>query len=410
MTLDRYAETVARIGWSVKGAAALGIVAAICAHAYIRSGRGPNTPYFVGDPSHVKYFVNSQTQAGLKNLSGNVVITTDSSPTAAILAALERWNAVSDTVLHFDTPTSVLTASGVTDGKSVITFADTSSNRRVSAGAVAVTRLISSSSGEFTDTDIIFNPLFKFSTTLQPDTFDIEGTLVHELGHAIGMGHAGSVSSTMFATTARGSADLRTLTTDDIAYPRTVYPSPGLTNYGSLAIDVRFSNGQPARGALVTALDPARNTLLTGLSDASGRVLIGGVPVGAYLLYAEPANEPAVPGHYSQFGVLDSIATTIGGGPNFPTLHSVLPVGETAATLTLQAGSDSLNIVGAGGAVEGALVESDYGFIAQPGGHYIFEIYGDGLDDPSLSLSSISFLGNGVSAQRTLRAGRSGVA
>ena len=393
---------MARIGWSPKGAAALAIAAAICAQAYVRSGRDPNTPYFVDDPSHVKFFVNSQTQAGLQNLSGNTVIAADSSPTAAILGALVRWNAVSDSTLHFDSPASVAAASGAADGQSVVTFADTPSNRSISSGAVAVTVLISTTAGALTDTDIIFNPLFEFSTTLQPDTFDIEGTLVHELGHAIGMGHAGSTSSTMFATTARGSADLRTLTGDDISYARAVYPSPGISRYGSLAIDVEFSNKQPARGALVTAIDRSRNVLLTGLSDSSGRATIRGVPSGSYVLYAEPANEPALPGQFSQFGVLDSIATTVAGGPDFPTVFNVPAFGETTATLTLKAGSDTLNIVGAGGALEGGSVDSDYGFVARPGGQYIFEIYGDGLDDPSISLPSISFLGTGVAVEGPL--------
>jgi len=383
----------------VQGAAVLGIVAAICVHAYVRSGRDPNTPYFVNDPGHIKLFVNSQTQAGLKTLNGATIISTDSAPTAAILAALERWSSISGTTLHFDTPSSVTTVSGATDGQSVITFVDTRSNRSITGGAVAVTRLISDSNGKLTDTDIIFNPQFEFSTTLHPDTFDIEGTLVHELGHAIGMGHAGSASSTMFATTARGSADLRTLTTDDIAYPRTVYPAPGSTNYGSLAIDIKLSNGQPAPGALVTAIDPAQNIILAGLSNTSGRALIAGIPGGSYLLYAEPANEPALPGHYSQFGVLNSIATTIAGGPDSPTVWSVVPGSETAGMLTLRPGSDTLNLVGAGGSAVGGIVESDYGFIAHPSGQYNFEIYGDGLDDPSISLSSISFLGAGVSAE-----------
>ncbi len=395
-------KSVTRTCWSAKGAASLGIVAAICAHAYVRSNRGPNLPYFVSDPAHVEIFVNSQTQAGLQNVDGETVISADSAPTAAVLAALERWSSIPATALHFDTPAAVLTASGLTDGKSIITFADTPSNRNISAGAVAVTRLISSTSGELTDTDIIFNPQFEFSTTLKAGTFDIEGTLVHELGHALGMGHAGSTSSTMFATTATASADLRSLVEDDIAFARGVYPAPGLSDYGSLLIDVALSDGQPARGALVTAIDPAHNRLLTGLTDASGRAEIAGVPAGEYILYAEPANEPALPGQFSQFGVLDSIATTVAGGPDVPTVWSVLPGNATAAALTLKPGSDALNLVGAGGSEVGGTVESDYGFIAQPGGHYNFELFGDALDDPAITLSSISFLGTGVSVDGPL--------
>lgn len=395
-------KPVARTGWSAKGAASLAILAAICAHAYVRSNRGPNLPYFVGDPAHVEVFVNSQTEAGLKNIDGGTIISDDSAPTAAVLAALERWSSIPGSALRFDTPVPVSTASGLTDGRSVITFADTPSNRQISNGAVAVTRLISSTSGELTDTDIIFNPQFEFSTTLQAGTFDIEGTLVHELGHAIGMSHAGSTSSTMFATTAAASTDLRSLVEDDVAFARGVYPAAGLSDYGTLFIDVALSDGQPARGALVTAIDRANNRLLTGLTNASGRAEIAGAPAGDYVVYAEPANEPALPSQFSQFGVLDSIATTFAGGPDLPTVWSVLPGNATAAALTLQPGSDALNLVGAGGSEIGGTVESDYGFIAQPGGNYNFELFGDALDDASLSLSSISFLGTGVAVEGPL--------
>ena len=66
-----------------------------------------------------------------------------------------------------------------------------------------------------------------FSTTQAPGTFDIEGTLTHELGHAIGMDHAGPVTSTMFATAVRGSRRLRTLTEDDRAFVRETFAPPG---------------------------------------------------------------------------------------------------------------------------------------------------------------------------------------
>lgn len=384
-----------RIACNVKGAAALGIAAAICAQAYVRAGRTPNTPYFVGEPAHVKVFVNSQTKAGLQSLSGDTIISADSSPTGAILAALDRWNSISGTTLRFDAPVAVETASPLFDGQSVITFADTPSNRSITGGAIAVARLFSASTGELTDTDIIFNPQYGFSTTLQAETFDIESVLVHELGHAVGMEHSASASSTLFAYGEPASADARSLSADDIAFPRGVYPSPGNSPYGSLTVDTAVFQGSAAGGVVVAAIDPGQNILLTGLSDAAGRAEIRGVPPGNYLLYAEPANGPVVPRNFSPFDVLDSFRTTILGGPDSPVSVSVTPAAETAATLSFQLGLDPLNILGAGGAEAGASIESYSGLVARPGGHYVFEIYGDGLT--AVSLSSISFLGSGVS-------------
>lgn len=380
----------------------IGLLLAISAHAYVQSERSPGKPYFLGSPANVEYVVHSGTRAGQTNLNDEEIITPDSSPTAAILAALGRWSSISGSVLNFDPPIAVGSDTVQIDSQNLITFADTSSNRSIVGGAVAVTQLISASDGQLTDTDIIFNPDFEFSTTLRPGTFDIEGTLVHELGHAIGMSHSGSVSSTMFASTARGSADLRTLSADDVAFARGAYPTFGLSNLGTLVVTTSFASGQTARGILVTAVSRETNTLFSSHTDTTGRAVMAGMPPGEYILYAEPANGPSSPGQFSQFGVSASIATTFAGGVNAPQTFFVQPLATTSANFAVRTGIDALNIEGAGGADPGEFVRSDFGAIANPGKDYFVEIYGTGLDDPAITLSSISFLGTGVSVSGPL--------
>lgn len=388
---------MSRVGWSARISIGLALILVVCAQAYVHGERSPGTPYLLENPRNVPFVVHAGTRAGLTNIDGEEIIALDSSPTAAILAALDRWSSITGSILRFDAPTAVESDSVQADSQSLITFADTPANRAITSGAVAVTQLVSTVNGVLTDTDIVFNPAFVFSTTLRPGTFDIEGTLVHELGHAIGMSHSGAVSSTMFAFTTRGSADLRSLATDDAAFARATYPPAGAPNLGSLIVDTRFANGQSARGVLVTAISRSTNTLFSSLSDTTGRAVMRGMPSGDYIIYAEPANGPANPSHFSQRFVQASIATTIAGGPDFPTTFFVQPFFETAATLTLRSGSDLLNIEGAGAAEEGSSVESDFGAIVKPGGNYFVELYGAGLGDPSVSLSSISFLGSGAS-------------
>lgn len=71
-----------------------------------------------------------------------------------------------------------------------------------------------------------------WSATDQPQAarYDIASTILHELGHAAGLGHSGQSTSVMFPTLASGVAK-RTLTADDIsglqaAYPATPSPTP----------------------------------------------------------------------------------------------------------------------------------------------------------------------------------------
>lgn len=395
-------ETVPRRSCSILISVVLGIIPAICAQAYVHSERRPGSPFLRANPDHIAIVVSDQTRAGLSNLDDGVTITSDSSPTAAILAALNRWNEIPGSALHFDNPVSVAEASAKSDEQTLITFADTPANRSIAFNAVAVTVLISTPSGNLTDTDIVFNPAFPFSTTLQPNTFDIEGTLVHELGHAIGMGHSGSVSSTMFASTGTASPDLRSLTIDDSSFAQGVYPALGPQSAGALIIDTKFNNGLSAAGVLVVAIDASSNTLLTGLSNNLGRAIIRGVPPGNYIVYAEPVNGPAEFGQFSQNIIQTSISTTFLGSADAPALLAVQPAVETKATLTLRPGVDLMNIDGAGAAPLGGFVENDFGAIVAPGGEYIFELYGEGLDDPSITLNSISFLGSGVTVSGPL--------
>lgn len=59
---------------------------------------------------------------------------------------------------------------------------------------------------------------------------DIEGIAVHEIGHALGLGHSGVGNATMFAgTTPSGSYSLRSVESDDIAGEVAIYGSKSAT-------------------------------------------------------------------------------------------------------------------------------------------------------------------------------------
>jgi uncharacterized protein (TIGR03437 family) len=280
----------------------------------------------------------------------------------------------------------------------LITFADTPSTRSLVGDAVAVTFLFTRFSGALTDTDIIFNPKLRFSTEPDPTSFDIQGTLAHELGHALGLDHTGVVGATMFATTTRGTNRIATLSSDDIAFARDVYPSTSeLPSTGQIQGVVSFSFGIPVEGAHVVVVDPAQNVLVGGLSAADGSYRIGGVPPGRYWVYCEPLDGPA---DEFQLGPTrldpDVFPTNFFGGLGNPLQLEIAAGSVVVADLVVASANPTLNVEGSAAAPAG--VSDPGGLLAevQPGGLFDIEIYGQGLDNPEIIESTISFLNAGI--------------
>ena len=53
--------------------------------------------------------------------------------------------------------------------------------------------------------------------------FDIQGVMAHEYGHALGLGHSGVGSATMFPSASQGSTAIRSIATDDVNGIRCIY-------------------------------------------------------------------------------------------------------------------------------------------------------------------------------------------
>lgn len=369
------------------------------AQAYIRNQLRPGVPYFVADAANVAFLVDPETAPGMRNREGDPIISSDSSPTAAIAAAMERWSDIPGSALRFAPPLPA--EDGVTriDDLNLVSFADDSFNRAIVGGAIAVTRLNSDSGGAFTDTDILFNPGLPFSTTQAPGTFDIEGTLTHELGHAIGMDHAGPVTSTMFATAVRGSRRLRTLTADDRAFVREVYPATGADSMGILSGVVRTSVGTPVSGALVSAVEVDRNIVVGVISEGSGEYRFGSLPPGEYVLTLDPLDGPARINQlsFSRAGAFQAFRTAVLGGPRTPTRIAVSAGDEAVQDLTIEDGAAAFNIIGLAITPEKGDPLTRAGVVVEPGRTYSLQMHGEGLDAPELSEASLLVLGTGVS-------------
>src|SRR5919205_472552 len=253
--------------------------------------------------------------------------------------ALSRWALASN--IQF-TVTSSAAQDAVADGVSLITIADTGSNRALFTTGVQPgrARVSFDSGGNIFEADLAINPLVTrfdafgnqvasfFSTDGTQDSYDLESTFVHEIGHMLGLEHSGIVAASMQPRQGTNGIyglpnfTTRTLSTDDVAGIRAIYgPRSGL---GSIAGRVGYNatTGTAAFGAHVFVEDVATGRTVAGnVVNAAGNYRIDSLPPGQYRVIVEPLDEPVAA---TQIG-------SNGGGYPASTLSQMPPFVTTEA-------------------------------------------------------------------------------
>ena len=114
---------------------------------------------------------------------------------------------------------------------SPFTFSAGTSNNDITvsnfgAGALALTTVTSSGS-TITDTDLVFNSYYSWSTSGAPGLYDVQNVATHEFGHFLMLNDlygGGDTEKTMYGYVGTGETKKRTLVADDLSGINAVDP------------------------------------------------------------------------------------------------------------------------------------------------------------------------------------------
>jgi hypothetical protein len=190
-----------------------------------------------------------------------------------------------------------------------------------------------------------FVPIVKSVVIIQPDlrnrpsySEELFSTLVHEMGHALGLQHT-LTSSVMSTSTTRSTSKARPLSTDDVAALSILYPRSGFAQSTGVIAGRVSMNGQGVNLASVVAVAP-NGAAVSALTNPDGTYRIEGLPPRNYFVYVHPLPPPregqASPADITlpqdadgnTFGVgapFETVFYTSGGGVKEPQRATVVP-------------------------------------------------------------------------------------
>jgi hypothetical protein len=147
----------------------------------------------------------------------NTTIVDGSGGVNATVNAVKAWNTVG----------SATTSSKAVRGSAPATI-ELNSNGKICNGSCLAATLTGYYSGNIIyDADVYTNTKYKYTSSGETDgcsgEFDIDGIMVHEVGHVIGIGHSNVAGATMYPTVSSCNYNNRTLEADDLAAQADLY-------------------------------------------------------------------------------------------------------------------------------------------------------------------------------------------
>jgi hypothetical protein len=266
---------------------------------------------------------------------------------AALAQSFATWSAV-------PTASTSATFAGFTnaepirdDGATVIGFQEHSELERT-LGVTSFT--VDRTTGALVEADIFLNSFFDWSTAAagEPDKYDVQSILTHEVGHLLGLGHSllgetelrpsggrrvlgkGAVMFPIAFTI--GTTLDRALQSDDQTGISNTYPAAEFRqSTGSIAGHVTL-DGAGIFGAHVIAFNTRTQQMVGGFSlGANGQFTIDGLTPGVYVVRVEPIDDADI----SSFFDLDAKVETGFQAAFHPKLIAV-PYGGAGASVEIK--------------------------------------------------------------------------
>jgi hypothetical protein len=149
--------------------------------------------------------------------AGNSTINDGSGGVAAVSGAIKAWGIVS----------SASTNAAAVRGQAPATITLNNNGHICTGSCLAATLTGYYSGSTITDADIYTNTKYNYTSSKETDgcsgEYDIDGIMVHEVGHVIGIGHSNVAGATMYPTVSACNFNNRTLEADDTAAKNDLY-------------------------------------------------------------------------------------------------------------------------------------------------------------------------------------------
>jgi len=152
---------------------------------------------------------------------GNSTINDGDGGVSAVAGAIRAWGVT----------TSTVTGSKAVRGQAPATIT-LNSNGHICTGSCLAATLTGyyhqeGSSYFIDDADVYTNTKYSYTSSNENDgcsgEYDIDGIMVHEVGHVIGLGHTSVVGATMYPSVSSCNFNNRTLESDDLAGKNDLY-------------------------------------------------------------------------------------------------------------------------------------------------------------------------------------------
>jgi hypothetical protein len=148
---------------------------------------------------------------------GNNSISDGDGGVTAVVGAIKAWGIVN----------SSSTSQQAVRGQAPATIMLNNNGKICNGSCLAATLTGYYSGSTIYDADVYTNTKYKFYSSREADgcnaEFDIDGIMVHEVGHVIGLGHSSVTGATMYPSVSSCNAANRTLEADDIAGKNALY-------------------------------------------------------------------------------------------------------------------------------------------------------------------------------------------